>query len=143
MMRVDWAHGWQIMAINRAGLRVEGSVRWWATYHPEFFEMEGWLERRKELGGNTDMTIIADSDFKGIPGVVRQGPALSGSSTLFGVLAGLDLGYARVLVAGAPLDAPGYHCYRRGWISQAPALKGRVFSLSGWTKTFLEGLARA
>jgi len=99
------------------------------------------MERRRALGGNTDMTIIADSNYRGIPGMVRQGQPLSGSSTLFGVMAGLALGYMRVLVAGAPLDDVAYHHYRRGWINEASSLAGRVRSLSGWTKDFLEGLA--
>lgn len=48
--------------------------------------------------------------------------------------------FGRVVVAGAPLDHPGCHTYRAGWELQSEHLRGRVRSMSGWTKTFLEGL---
>lgn len=64
---------------------------------------------------------------------------ISGSSTLLAVLHGLNR-FDEVVVAGAPLDHPAYHTYRMGWESKAEVMRGRVESMSGWTKTFLEGL---
>ncbi len=78
-----------------------------------------------------DFKMITDRNVKPV--------SISGSSTLLGVLFGLDR-FARIIVAGAPLDDMKYRGYRKGWEAQADALAGRVFSMSGWTKTFLEGL---
>jgi hypothetical protein len=79
-------------------------------------------------------------ESSGFPVEVCSGPRLTGSSSLFGVLFGLARGYRRVIVAGAPLDHPDYAYFREGWRMQSDVLRGRVSSLSGWTKTFLEGL---
>jgi len=59
---------------------------------------------------------------------------------LLAVLFGLSQGYQNIILVGAPLDHPGYRTFRDGWQMKASHLAGRVRSLSGWTKTFLEGL---
>lgn len=119
-----------IMAINRAGLRYMGRIDYWCSYHPEKFWQE-WRTRRCGLCANTDYQEISERHLRNIP--------LSGSSTLLGVLWGLER-FQQIIIAGAPLDDEGYHQYRVGWQNEARHLAGRVRSLSGWTKTFLEGL---
>lgn len=133
------------MAVNRAGFKVLRPIRWWATYHPDTFYQERWDTKRKTLGGNRDFTVVSHQRNIGLERAglsCRQfaGPSRTGSSTLLGVLFGLRLGYSSIVLAGAPLEADGYRDFHEGWRLKAAALKGRVTSLSGWTKTFLEGL---
>lgn len=128
------------MAINRAGLRVEKGIRWWATYHPSAMVKEGWATKQATRG----FTVIIhehneDLAQSGLRFRIFPAPWM-GSSTLFGVMFGLSIGYERVWIAGAPLDDPRYHVFRQGWLQCRKALCGRVFSMSGWTRQFLEGL---
>lgn len=48
-------------------------------------------------------------------------------------------GYDEVVLAGCPLTG-SYAYFRSGWEVYAEHLAGRVRSMSGWTKEFLEGL---
>jgi len=133
------------LAVNRAGFKVLRPILWWVTYHPDALYHEKWHQKRVQNGGNNDFTVVAHQrnisiEKAGIPCRVFAGPSRTGSSALLAVLFGLSQGYGHIIVAGAPLDANGYRNFREGWSVKADALKGRVRSLSGWTKTFLEGL---
>ena len=120
-----------VMAINRAGVRHMGRIDFWCSYHQELFAVERLAELREARGGNTDYETVFGRDVRDI--------SLSGSSTLLGVIWGLQR-YGEIILAGAPLEAPDHHKYRVGWENEAKYLKGRVRSLSGWTKSFLEAL---
>lgn len=133
------------MAINRAGLKVTQSILWWVTYHPDTFIQEKWHAQRTAHGGNTNFTVVSHArnislERSGL--IFRQfpGPSRTGSSSLLGVLFGIAQGYQLIVVAGAPLDHHDYSTFRDGWKAKKNHLAGRVRSLSGWTKTFLEGL---
>ncbi|OIO03164.1 MAG: hypothetical protein AUJ49_05015 [Desulfovibrionaceae bacterium CG1_02_65_16] len=133
------------MAVNRAGFKVSHNIRWWATYHPEAFYHESWDKRRKQMGGNTNFTVVTHHRHVGIeragnPCIQFPGPSRTGSSGLLAVLFGIRQGYLQIILAGVPLDHPDYRTFQDGWNVQKAALRGRVSSLSGWTKTFLEGL---
>lgn len=136
---------YDVAAVNRSGFQYLGPIRWWVSYHPTTMAQERWLERRTENKGNTDFSIVLHHrcrwvEKKGCPIEFFPGPSTTGSSTLLAVLFGLQAQrYDAVLVAGAPLDGP-YDTFRGGWIEKKRVLAGRVRSLSGWTKTFLEGL---
>lgn len=134
------------MAVNRTGFRFLRPIKWWCSYHPDIWAREAWHDKRRAAGGNMDFTGVihascsrleSTADF---PIEVSAGPQLTGSSTLFGVLFGLHAGYLNVVVAGAPLDHPDYAYFQDGWRVQTEVLRGRVSSVSGWTKKFLEGL---
>ncbi|MBI9080838.1 MAG: hypothetical protein JEY79_14005 [Pseudodesulfovibrio sp.] len=132
------------MAVNKAGTRLAREIAWWVTYHPVTMLSEAWTDTRYQMGGNNDFTLIThrnnvyfDRRYEHVE--IFQGPSQTGSSTLLGVLFGLDHGYRRIIVAGAPLDGD-YSTFRDGWIQSSGKLKGRVTSMSGWTKDFLEGL---
>jgi hypothetical protein len=139
---------YDLMAINRAGIIFHKHIKWWATYHADGWMTEGWHLKRKERGGNMDFITVIHKDSPrmikaGLTVQVLKGPRLTGSSSLFGTLFALGRGYARVILAGAPLDHPLYAYFRNGWKIQTEVLRGRVFSLSGWTRDFLEGLNHA
>lgn len=130
--------------MNRAGFKVLQPIRWWVSYHPDAFYHEAWNVQRRNKGGNQDYTVVTHQRHVGLErsGLdCRQfaGPSCTGSSALLAVLFGLSQGYGSILLAGVPLSGD-YETFRDGWRLQANVLRGRVRSLSGWTKTFLEGL---
>ena len=90
-----------------------------------------------------DFQIVSDTQRDGIVDRIIPGPAVSGSSSLLGVLAGMAMGYAEIILAGVPLDDKKYRVFRLGWPHYADQLRGRVRSLSGWTRDYLEALNAA
>ena len=131
-------------AVNRAGCRYAGRIGWWVTYHPSIMLDEGWAQQRARIGGNDDYTLVlhephVDAQRQAMRGVIFPGPAVTGSSTLLAVTFGLAHGYEHIVVAGAPLQG-NYTNFQAGWKRARKQLAGRVSSMSGWTKTFLESL---
>lgn len=77
-----------------------------------------------------------------------QAPFCKGTSAFYGVGFALLIGASKVIVAGAPIDdSPHYYegpgigpdiaVYRDPWRQSLEMLRGRVFSLSGWTRELL------
>lgn len=127
------------MAINRAGIKFLKPIKFWATYHPITMLKEDWRGQRLKMGGNMNFTVVAEQRCSGIDNQPIPGPSVSGSSSLYGALVALSFGYRRVVIAGAPLSDPRYNIFRLGWRMVEGQLKGRVTSLSGWTRDFLSG----
>lgn len=112
-----------------------------------------------------DYVICADTrvahlyPLKGVPLVSRAGlgefadivydefPYRNGSSGLYAVGFALLRGASRVICAGVPIDDQPHYFYkpapfradgyRAAWERALPVIKGRVFSLSGWTRDLL------
>lgn len=135
---------YDVIAVNRAACRYGGVITHLVSYHPQDMINEDWPGQRKATGGNDDYQIVLHKRHRWCekqygPVEIFTGPSQTGSSTLLAVLFGQHLGYDSILVAGAPLEGD-YATFQDGWIQKKRVLAGRVESLSGWTKTFLEGL---
>lgn len=125
---------YDLCAVNRAGLELP-QFEYWASLHAE--DLDRWIRE----SGKTGFTPIIDYPFCRLPDayIPRINIGLTGSSSLFAVVAGICLGYRKILIIGAPLTDESYIPYRRGWESMETILRGRqIQSTSGWTKTFLE-----
>jgi hypothetical protein len=66
----------------------------------------------------------------------------SGSSAIIGVLAGIQMGYEKIVLCGCPLqgNAPEgnpYEAFQQGWVEHEKEVRDKVVSVSGWTKEFL------
>ena len=110
-----------------------------ATYHPE--DIPKMSERRAAIGGNLDYKVISQ---KIIPGVDIEEPFRppTGSSAMCGALAGIRMGYRKIVLCGCPLtgNAPAgnpYSNFRAGWEAKKDELLGIVKSMSGWTRELL------
>lgn len=140
-----------VMAINDAIAKWPGPIDYAVTLHPEKFG--GWFRAREHAG------------FPGRPvrwahklnpaGRVDLPPERAtddwaGSSTLLGVKIGLlEEGFARIVVAGAPMDggphvgAPAddrwvdFGTFRPAWVRRREQLLPFVRSMSGWTAALL------
>jgi len=137
------------MAVNDAGVLYLDPIQHWATYHP--VSLPGLIEARSALGGNMGFITHAHKGFinpdtlKEVVNKIWPLPKMnpgytdfrSGSSTLFGVEVGLELGYEKIIICGTPLEGE-YAQYQEAWKRALPRLKGKVTSMSGWTKELLE-----
>lgn len=120
------------------------NIKYVATYHPEDIPLI--KERRKPIG-NTDYLLIChvnEVDGKKVEGVdiVTPYEPPSGSSALLGALTAIRMGYEKIILCGCPLIGSNganqtYEGFCEGFIRKKEALKGKVKSMSGWTKEFL------
>ena len=123
-----------------------GHAYYFATYHPS--DIAQAIERRKAFGGNTDYTIIShqphldNATGRDMVGLIIPFEPPTGSSALLGVLAGIKLGYEKIIVCGCPLTgandkAYDYAKFRPGWTAKLAAIKDVTRSMSGWTMELL------
>lgn len=132
-----------VIAVNHAAVGYPHRIDHLATLHGEW--VDGWRREREEKGGNTDFAAWTRPDHEG--GDRTLSGWSSGSSGLFGVGVALELGASRVVLAGVPIDvrphffdAEPWTCfsdYRGVWEGRADRLRGRVYSMSGWTRDLL------
>lgn len=114
-----------------------------ATLHAE--KLIRWTAERERRGGNMDFVTWGRPEKPGTDRTLAGWT--SGSSGLFAVGVALELGAEQVVLAGVPMDPqphffneaewPEFRLYRKAWERRADALRGRVFSMSGWTRELL------
>lgn len=130
-----------LAAVNEASIRYLGRIRYLITHHPEnLIHGRAWKTHRAALGANEDYETISHFQIGGAVDTLYPPPVVSGTSVLFASLVGISKGYQKIYICGAPMTDDRYREYRYGWEIKADELRGRVFSMSGWTKEFLEGL---
>lgn len=137
-------------AVNQAGADYAGHLTLWVTLHPEKFgDWQQWRARRLL---NTSYTAVSHKLAAGARIDLKKAQVFSGCSGLYLCqVAAINFGYDRIIVCGMPLtEDPHYfdetawqdaRRYRRGWreASQQPELKGKIRSMSGWTRELLGG----
>jgi hypothetical protein len=122
------------------------NVKYFATYHPSEIEMA--KERRASAGGNTDYMVISHQQHaenitgRDLVDLIIPCEQPSGSSALLGVLAGIQLGYKKIIVCGCPLQGKNdkgydYANFQTGWTAKLSEIKDKTRSMSGWTKELL------
>ena len=125
---------WDYMAIGLDAINKHpGRIKYMATYHP--LDIKEALSRRAKAGGNTDYKVISHQPGENID-IVYLYKAPSGSSALLGILAGIRLGYDKIILCGCPMDG-AYEQFRQGWQAHLDEYVGKVRSMSGWTRDFL------
>jgi hypothetical protein len=138
---LDW------MAIGLDAINLASwPIQYFATYHPS--EIEEARERRARAGGNTDYMVIAHQQHaekatgRGLVDLILPCEPPSGSSALLGVLAGIKMGYEKIIVCGCPLigtNAAGYDYsyFRIGWEAKLNEIRDKTRAMSGWTRELL------
>lgn len=120
-------------------------AKYFATYHP--LEIEMSRERRRAAGGNTKYSVIAHQQHAAQDGtplvdmIIPFEPP-TGSSSLLGVLAGIKLGYRKIIICGCPLIGKNdkeydYANFREGWMAKREIIRDVARSMSGWTRELL------
>lgn len=142
LARIPAPERYDVMAIGLDAVdRCALPLQYVATNHPE--DIESIRLRRARFGGNLDYRLVCYRQAPGADIVQPLGP-VSGSSAILGAIAGITMGYRKIVLCGCPLtgNAPEgnpYEAFRPGWEAEAGRVKGRVFSMSGWTREFLGG----
>lgn len=139
-----------IAGVNEAAAAFAGKLEFMASLHPE--KVEVWKRRRKQLGGNLNFLVVCPKGVNGFaPDCIVQ-ELWSGSSGLYLAQVAVRLfGYRKVICCGMPLDENKHHFfddkpwsaarqYQRGWKEavEDPTMRGRIRSMSGWTRSLLE-----
>jgi hypothetical protein len=128
-----------IMVINQAGCElVWRPIKWWASLHSGLFPL--WKQEREENGGDNGYTAVSPFySARGGHEIVEVGP-WGGTSSLYGVLAGLIYGYRDIRLYGVPLagrpDMDGEDSFVHDqWELLLPILKKYVTApCPGWTR---------
>lgn len=150
-------HGWSLwddldvcdpcdltVAVNRAAISYEGVVDHWVTLHPE--KLAHW---RRLRGERPDRPVTwSRREPRIVDRIVSH--SWGGGSGMLAVRVALEhLQAGRVILCGMPIDG-GPHAgeetpwkdsglFRPDWEKRADELRGRVVSLSGWTRDLLGG----
>lgn len=140
-----------VMATNDMGYCYPDRIDYWVTLHPE--NLKGWKAKRS---GNQDYEtwsyakICSEELNKILPDYWKSATGMSGSTGLFAAQVGLKLGYEYILLAGVPIDGTNNQTgpkqcwnsavaesFRDAWTLHADKMRGKVFSMSGWTRDLL------
>lgn len=111
------------------------SVKYIVTFHPTDIPM------MKPYRTGQEVVISHKSDP--YVDLVRKWSGPSGSSSLLGVMAALDLGYRKIILCGCPLYGKNQRGrdynkqYAEGWKYRYEMIKPFCRSMSGWTLELL------
>jgi len=139
-----------VVAVGSVGIDYPGHIDCWVTYHANRFPQ--WVKKREaKQRPPAKQYWTARSTLKYKPIFrINQIECYGGDSGLIGTLVALRLA-RRVTLAGIPMDPErGQYDsaesrwdealnHRAAWERHLPELKGRVTSMSGWTKQLLNG----
>lgn len=132
----------KVMVINDAGVAYNGRVDYWVTLHSE--KLKKWQEQRP-ASLNQDYISVGCIKNKNVK-LDKITKDWGGSSGLFACKVGLELGFDHIVLCGVPMDTrpnifrPEQGCwpsaigFREGWEKHLTEIRGKVFSMSGWTK---------
>lgn len=136
-----------LIACNHAARDHDGPLDHWVTMHPDLLPM--WLADRRSHG-RPDPGFFWRPRHRSDPNGIecRFIENWGGSSGLLCVAVALELGCARVVLAGVPMLPNAKHydsdkrwdearAYHRAWEQRLPYMQGRVKSMSGWTRDLL------
>ncbi len=143
-----------VICVKLAGVFWPRPFYAWATLHPEF--MPKYTAMRDERGYPGGHEIVgpleAELGTKNRAFHVDRrlsyrwkGMNASGASGLYGIKIAMDDGFDQIVCAGIPMTSEPHFArnlsswkergsFMRGWELALPILKGRVKSMSGWTR---------
>ena len=146
--------GWDVIAVNGAGFMYLDPIAIWCSVHGKY--LTEWIEKRRETGASMDFKAYGNFGRYDERGDVIEWnkPNGNGSSGLYAVLLALELGYERLVLCGVPLQGQerydykedpstvitaqtDYKHYHTGWNMHRDLLRGKVRSMSGWTRELL------
>jgi hypothetical protein len=148
------------MAINMSGCFVPKKISHWASKHPGGLPYYIGLYHENFYPTDTDNGNFNFMAHIFRPQIYSHAPERAeviwdfagrddGSSSMFGVMVGLVLGYDPIWLAGVPIDGSGrfydppgmapfdYGYYQQFWSAKVPIFENRVKSFSGFTATLL------
>jgi len=137
---------WMLIGLDSVE-KISWPAQYFATYHTP--DIGPAFDRRRAYGGNVDFKkiiahqqCIEQSTGRELVDLIIPCEPPSGSSALLGVLAGIKLGYQKIIVCGCPLIGRNdkqydYANFRAGWTAKEKQIKEVTRSMSGWTRDLL------
>lgn len=145
---LDLAEPDVFVAVNEVGCKWVGPLDYWVTLHSEKFHT--WARKRNVHEYTSVFPMTARGNGYGCDVYYDHNRfGHCGSSGHFGALVALDLAEAdRVILCGVPLTSDAGHIdgrpswddadeFRYVWNASLPYFRGRVTSMSGWTRELL------
>lgn len=136
-----------IIACNHAARDFDGPLDHWATMHPEL--LPRWIAERR-AAGRPDAGHLWAAAHRPASIEVRRLRSPGGSSGLFAVFVGLELGLERMILCGIPMaqKVPHFDDERRrpwrearqywpAWERAKAQMGDRVRSMGGYTASWL------
>jgi hypothetical protein len=139
------------VAVGSAGVDYPGHIDCWVTYHANKFPQ--WVQKRetrKRPAAGALWTARSGLRYKPTLHVNKVDGCEGADSGLIGVVVAMRMA-RKVVLAGIPMDpergqydSPGSYWdeglrHRDTWLKFLPEMRGRVTSMSGWTKEILNG----
>jgi hypothetical protein len=136
-----------VIGCNHAARDEPGRIDHWATMHPDLFKL--WVPGREAQGlapAGAYWHARHRIPWDGIES--RPIESWGGSSGLLCVAVAYELGCERIVIAGVPMHKHAQHYdiekdwnearqYWPAWERWEPRMRGRVKSMSGWTRNLL------
>jgi hypothetical protein len=142
-----------LLAINDVIVHINEDFDYAATLHPE--KVQDWINQRKARNLSPPKKVFSFREYyEAVTDVTdyrwngTDGAYSSGSSGLFSIKVGIELGYNKIVLCGIPMDQKLGHffdenaweqadLYKRAWLLNKENLMDKVRSMSGWTREML------
>lgn len=137
-----------VVCVNDSGTVYPNAFAAWVSLHPVKFPMWERARRAKGLpGGYLKWSQPSDHNARRVDRTL--GGWKHGSSSFLAVGVAFEMGATEVVLCGVPMQAEGAHFfspdkpwdqvdrYTAAWVEAAHKLRGRVYSMSGWTRELL------
>lgn len=135
-----------LICVNDVGAAYPGRVDHWVSLHANKFPV--WKRQRATNGGNMDFVTWSQPGAKSRYTDRWLGGWRYGSSSFLAVGVAFDVGATEVVLCGVPMQAEHAHFfdakpwdqvdrYTKAWVDSLHLIRGRVFSMSGYTRELL------
>lgn len=116
----------------------------WTYVATGHFEDIYWIKAYGKMRKQENFKIVYQSPNPDVQVIVPLDQWEGGSSALMGALAGIQLGYDKIVLCGCPMEGPNpghagadYKMFQERWIKEYLKLIPTVKSMSGFTKDLL------
>lgn len=132
-----------VIVINDMIAEFPGRIKYVASLHPS--KLSGWLNQREYRKYNTPLKVWCISKVSGVTDTLLDN--WHGSSGLYAVKVGLEMGYNKIILCGVPMTESNHFLRQRPWktcrqflpkwIQYRAQLDSKVRSMSGFTRDLL------
>lgn len=135
--------GWEphaVVACNDAGVNYPGHLDHWCSLHTK--KLARWKADRNAWARNMDF-VTWSHQYPALVDRTLSGWS-KGSSGMLAVGVALAIGGTEVVLCGIPMTASPHYfdkapwaacqTYRKGWTAKWDQMRGKVYSMSGWTR---------
>ncbi len=139
-------HQYDVLAVNDMIAEFPFRIKHAVSVHPT--RLPGWLNQRCYRKYNLPATVWSNGQGNGVSNIIPD--EWRGSSGMYAVKVGLEIGYNKIILCGVPMQADAGHYVRKQpwnqcewfidkWARYCPQFADKVCSMSGYTRELLGG----